>query len=44
MNAYVKQNIENNIATIEFFHPEQNSLPSDILAQLANTITEVGNN
>ena len=44
MNAYVKQEINNNIATIEFFHPEQNSLPSDILAQLANTITDVGNN
>ena len=44
MNAYVKQEINNNIATIEFFHPEQNSLPSDILAQLANTITEVGIN
>jgi methylglutaconyl-CoA hydratase len=42
--AYVKQNIQNNIATIEFFHPEQNSLPSDILVQLANTITKVGNN
>jgi methylglutaconyl-CoA hydratase len=44
MEAYVKQNIENNIATIEFFHPEQNSLPGTILAQLANTITEVGKN
>ena len=44
MEAYVKQNIQNNIATIEFFHPEQNSLPSDILAKLAKTITEVGNN
>lgn len=42
--AYVKHNIQNNIATIEFFHPEQNSLPSNILAQLAKTITEVGNN
>jgi methylglutaconyl-CoA hydratase len=42
--AYVKHNIENNIATIEFFHPEQNSLPGNILAQLAYTITEVGNN
>jgi methylglutaconyl-CoA hydratase len=42
--AYVKHEIKNNIATIEFFHPEQNSLPSDILAKLANTITEVGNN
>ena len=44
MNAYVNQEIKNNIATIEFFHPEQNSLPSDILKKLANTITEVGNN
>ena len=44
MNPYVKTDIKNNIATIEFFHPEQNSLPSDILAQLANTITEAGNN
>jgi len=44
MDAYVKHDIQNNIATIEFFHPEQNSLPGHILAQLANTITEVGNN
>ncbi len=44
MEAYVKQSIQNNIATIEFFHPEQNSLPSDILAQFAQTITNVGNN
>ena len=43
MDAYVKQNTENAIATIEFFHPEQNSLPGNILAQLAQTITETGN-
>jgi methylglutaconyl-CoA hydratase len=43
IEAYVKQQIQNNIATIEFFHPEQNSLPGTILAQLAHTITEVGN-
>lgn len=43
IEAYVKQQIQNNIATIEFFHPEQNSLPGAILAQLANTISEVGN-
>ncbi len=41
---YVKQNINNNIATIEFFHPAHNSLPGDLLAKLANTITEAGNN
>lgn len=44
MSAYVKHNLENHIATIEFFHPEQNSLPGAILAQLAHTITEAGNN
>ena len=44
MDAYVKHNIQENIATIEFFHPEQNSLPGDILKILADTITEVGNN
>lgn len=44
MNAYVNQEIKNNIATIEFFHPEQNSLPADLLKKLANTITETGNN
>jgi methylglutaconyl-CoA hydratase len=44
MDAYVKQHIENNIATIEFFHPEQNSLPGNILAQLAQTITDAGKN
>ena len=44
MDAYVKHDIQENIATIEFFHPEQNSLPGDILKILADTITEVGNN
>ena len=43
MDAYVKHNIENHIATIEFFHPEQNSLPGTILSHLANMITEIGN-
>lgn len=44
MNAYVKHDIQKSIATIEFFHPEQNSLPSDVLKKLAETITETGNN
>ena len=43
-DAYVKQNIENGIATIEFFHPAHNSLPGDLLSKLANTITEAGEN
>lgn len=40
--AYVKKQIEDRIATVEFFHPAHNSLPSDILSKLATTITEVG--
>ena len=41
---YVKQHIENGVASIEFFHPAHNSLPSDVLAELAETITEAGSN
>lgn len=44
MEAYVKIDIQNHIATIEFFHPEQNSLPGDVLKKLADTITDAGNN
>jgi len=33
---------ENGLATIEFFHPKQNSLPSEILSKLAKTITAAG--
>jgi len=32
------------IATIEFFHPLSNSLPSKLLTKLAKTITEAGKN
>ena len=39
---YVKHTIEKGIATIEFFHPAHNSLPGDILAKLAETITKIG--
>jgi methylglutaconyl-CoA hydratase len=42
--AYVKQEINNQIATIEFFHPKSNSLPGKILAELAQTITRMGQN
>lgn len=41
---YVKQTIENEVAYIEFFHPAHNSLPGDVLTQLAQTITEAGQN
>ena len=40
--AYVNYQVDESIATIEFFHPDQNSLPGNILAKLAETITQVG--
>lgn len=41
--AYVKTNdLSSGIREIEFFHPSHNSLPSEILAKLALTITEAG--
>jgi len=43
MTPYV--NIEKpkeGLAIITFFHPKHNSLPSDILSKLANTITQMG--
>ncbi len=42
MKEYVKITTENSIGTIEFFHPQSNSLPGHILAELANTITSAG--
>ena len=42
--AYVKEDIHNGIATIEFFHPEHNSLPTNLLAALTETITNAGTN
>tara|TARA_R110002124_G_scaffold287364_1_gene473970 strand:- start:78 stop:830 length:753 start_codon:yes stop_codon:yes gene_type:complete len=45
MNSpYVKQNIENGISTIEFFHPAHNSLPGDLLAKLVDEINSAANN
>lgn len=40
MEAYVKSNIENGIGTIEFFHPQSNSMPS---SQLRNLVEEINN-
>ena len=43
MDAYVRTEIDGRgIATVEFFHPASNSLPGDILRQLAGAITEAG--
>jgi methylglutaconyl-CoA hydratase len=40
--AYVKTNTNNGISTIEFFHPQSNSLPGKILNQLAEEIRNAG--
>ena len=42
MEAYVKITNEKSVGTIEFFHPQSNSLPGHILAELATTITKAG--
>ncbi|MFN0082862.1 MAG: enoyl-CoA hydratase/isomerase family protein [Ferruginibacter sp.] len=40
--AYVKTHIEHGINTIEFFHPQSNSLPGKILEELAREIHFAG--
>ncbi len=40
--AYVKSHIEHGINTIEFFHPQSNSLPGKILEHLAKEIHYAG--
>ena len=40
--AYVKSHIEHGINTIEFFHPQSNSLPGKILEELAREIHFAG--
>jgi methylglutaconyl-CoA hydratase len=42
-NGYVKTEIHNGITTIEFFHPQSNSLPAKILEELATEIHAAGN-
>ncbi|MDG5489962.1 enoyl-CoA hydratase/isomerase family protein [Psychroserpens sp. SPM9] len=41
---YVTLDIKNEVGYIEFFHPAHNSLPGDVLAKLAQTITDAGQN
>ncbi|WP_020404029.1 enoyl-CoA hydratase/isomerase family protein [Gracilimonas tropica] len=43
-NGAVNLSINNNIGTIEFYHPKGNSLPGAILRELAQTITDAGEN
>jgi len=41
--AYVQsRDLKDGIRAIEFFHPSHNSLPSDLLVQLAQAITDAG--
>lgn len=42
-DAYVKQEFHKGITTIEFFHPQSNSLPGLILEKLAQAIHGAGN-
>jgi methylglutaconyl-CoA hydratase len=41
-SAYVNTNTANHITTIEFFHPQSNSLPAAILEKLAHEIEAAG--
>jgi len=43
MEAYVKTEFHNGVTTIEFFHPQSNSLPAKILEELAQKIHGAGN-
>jgi methylglutaconyl-CoA hydratase len=40
MNGHVNTHIADGLATIEFYHPKGNSLPAEILKQLAKAIDE----
>ncbi len=42
MEAYVKSHIEHGINSIEFFHPQSNSLPGKLLEELAHEIHFAG--
>jgi methylglutaconyl-CoA hydratase len=43
-NSYVKTDHDHGIATIEFYHPQSNSLPAKILNDLAKAINDAGSN
>lgn len=42
IEGYVKTETNDGIATIEFYHPQSNSLPGHLLASLADSITQAG--
>ena len=43
-NGDVNIQVENHIATIEFYHPSSNALPGSVLRKLAETIESAGKN
>lgn len=43
LNGKVFGIVEDHIARVTFFHPKKNSLPGSLLRELANAITEAGN-
>ena len=44
IESYVTLSIKNNVGYLEFFHPNKNSIPSDILTKLKETIEYAGSN
>jgi len=42
-NGYVKSEFHNGVTTIEFFHPQSNSLPLKILDELSQAVHRAGN-
>ena len=42
-NGYVKSEFHNSVTTLEFFHPQSNSLPLKILDELGQAIHRAGN-
>jgi methylglutaconyl-CoA hydratase len=43
-NGSLYTNIQNKIATVEFYHPASNSLPTELLGRLANAFNELSKN
>ena len=43
-DGYVRSDVAAGVATISFFHPKSNSLPGNLLADLADAVTEAGAN
>lgn len=41
-NGYAKLSVSGAIATVEFYHPQSNSLPGQVLADLAEAIRQAG--